>query len=284
MHVVPQPRLFQPVLWQLAWREARLLWLALGLLMAVFGVIFVWIMSNINIEGFSRFLAGAFSAFEGLSGVPFEDLATPAGKIALAFVDPVVILVMTVWGVSRGSDMVSGELDRGTYELLLAQPVRRMSVFLAKAGMAILGALGLALVLWAGLVLGVWLIGGQFADLSGWQFWPGAVNVFGLGFFLLGVSSLVSAPDRYRWRTVGIMGACYATWLLCKLIYKLGGPDAKWIGWFTPFVAFEPQHLVKHADHLRDQLVYNGSLFSLGLICYVLAALIFARRDLPAPL
>ena len=44
-------------------------------------------------------------------------------------VDPVVVLTATVWGVTRGSDAVSGQLERGTLEMILAQPVRRRALY-----------------------------------------------------------------------------------------------------------------------------------------------------------
>ncbi|MDX1962920.1 MAG: ABC transporter permease [Pirellulales bacterium] len=275
---------YHPVLWQLAWREQRLLLAALVILLLVFGCIYTWIMNKINLDGFSQLLFGAFAKFESLSGVSFEDVATPQGKIALAFVDPVVILVMTVWGISRGSDVVAGELDRGTMEMLLAQPVTRLSLFLSKAGMALIGILALALSTWVGIAAGINLVGDQFAETGSWQFWPGVLNVISLGVMFAGVSTLVSSLDRYRWRTVGIMGGFYATWLLLKIIYKMGGDGTKWIGYLTPLMAYEPQHLIKYAANFRDQLVYNGSLMALGGICFVAAAVIFCRRDLPAPL
>jgi len=277
-------RLFEPVLWQLAWREQRLLLAALSAMLFVFAIVYVWIMEMVKEDNFAKLLLGAFSAFEKISGVPFSDLATPQGKIGVLFVDPVVLLVMTVWAVSRGSDFVSGELDRGTMEMLLAQPIRRLSLFCSKMGMTVLGVLVLAIALWLGVTAGIAVIQGQFAGLNGAQFWPGVLNVFCLGFMISGVAAMVSAPDRYRWRTVGIMGSCYATWLLLKIIYKMAGEDTKWVGWFTPFVAFEPQHLIKYAGNLRDQLVYNGSLLGLGIVCYAAAATIFTKRDLPAPL
>ena len=68
--------------------------------------------------------------WQKLSGVPFAEVATHVGRVALAFVDPVVVLAATVWGVTRGSDAVSGQLERGTMEMLLAQPVRRRSRFI----------------------------------------------------------------------------------------------------------------------------------------------------------
>jgi ABC-2 type transport system permease protein len=276
--------LFQPVLWQLAWREQRVLLGSLGVLLAVFGIIYVWLISRVKLDGLSVFLMNTFKDFEALSGVPFQDVATVQGRIALGFVDPVVLLTMTTWAISRGSDLVSGELDRGTLELTLAQPLRRISFFLAKTALGLVGVVSLALCFWAGASLGIELVHKPTDNVHGGQFWPGVINIMLLGFMILGVSSAMSSWDRYRWRTVGIMGGCYATWLLLKILYRMGGDAWSWIGWLTPFRWFEPQLLIRESSDLSTQLGYNGMLLLIGLAGYIIAAVVFMKRDLPAPL
>ncbi len=276
--------LLQPVLWRLAWREQRVLQISLCVLLAVFGVIYVWLVSRIKLDGLSALLMNTFKDFESLSGVPFADVATVTGRIALGFVDPVVLLTMTTWAISRGSDLISGELDRGTMELTLAQPLRRMSFFLAKTALSLFGVVSLALCFWGGVSVGIVLNHTPADNVSGWQFWPGVINIIMLGFMILGVSSAMSSWDRYRWRTVGIMGGCYATWLLFKILFKMGGEPWSWIGWLTPFRWFEPQLLIRETNAWGMQLGYNGMLFLLGLAGYIIAAVVFTKRDLPAPL
>ena len=39
--------------------------------------------------------------------------------------EPMIYMIMTIWCVARSSDVVSGELGRGTMEILLSQPVSR---------------------------------------------------------------------------------------------------------------------------------------------------------------
>ena len=71
--------------------------------------------------------------------LPFEQLATYSGRIALAYDLPIVILCVSVWAIARGSDCVSGELGRGTMEMLLAQPVSRLQVLLTQATVTTIG-------------------------------------------------------------------------------------------------------------------------------------------------
>ncbi len=111
---------------------------------------------------------------------------TPAGRIAAEYDDPVVLLLMTVWAISRGSDAVSGELNRGTMEMLLGQPVTRLGVISVQACVTLLGAALIAMAAWLGTCVGLATVsldgsaGRQDVHSSGDQpvrarrrFWPG---------------------------------------------------------------------------------------------------------------
>jgi hypothetical protein len=99
-----------------------------------------------------------------------------------------------------------------------------------------------------------------------------------------GVSACVSAVDSYRWRTVGILCGFYVFSLLAKLVGRLSGTFA-WVGYLSVFNCYEPQRLVgPAAESWRLLATYDGVLIGLGVAAYVVGAVLFARRDLPAPL
>ena len=54
---------------------------------------------------------------------------------------------------------MAGELDRGTMELLLAQPLSRPRLILAHFGVDLVVIPLLCLSLWGGTCLGTWLVG-----------------------------------------------------------------------------------------------------------------------------
>jgi ABC-2 type transport system permease protein len=126
-------------------------------------------------------------------------------------------------------------------------------------------------------------------------FLPCILNLFALSVFIAGLATLVSSCDRYRWRTIGLVGAFYAVEMVVKAVGRLA-PNFHWLTYFSFLGPFEPQTLV--ADPRRtwsfwivqdDTLLFGGLgydtvLLGLGLGCYLLAGVIFARRDLPAPL
>ena len=210
-------------------------------------------------------------------------MATHVGRVALAFVDPVVVLTATVWGVTRGSDTVSGQLERGTLEMILAQPVRRRALYTTQAFATICGGFCLCMILYASVFTAI-----QFGPWSGkvnpLHFLPAALNVFGLMVCMSGLATCVSACDSYRWRTIGILCAFYVTSLLTKLVGRLS-ETLSWVGYLSVFNAYEPQRLVGGTwSDWQLLLQYNGILLGIGITAYVIGGYIFSRRDLPAPL
>lgn len=270
--------------WRRTWGDQRMLLLSLAGLWAVFPWLYLWLSAQIPMPAFQEVLLRAIpQEWQKLSGVPFADVATPAGRVALAFVDPVVVLAATVWGITRGSDAVSGQLERGTMEMVLAAPVRRAAVFLTQAlatsaaAAALCGVLAVAV--WGAVAAGPWA--GQVAPA---RFLPAVGNVFGLMVCMAGLAAAVSSADSQRWRTVGVMCGVYVLSILAKLVGRLSGGYG-WIGYLSILNAYEPQRLVSGGWESWSLLArYDGVLLGLGIAGYVVGTVIFSRRDLPAPL
>ena len=276
--------MWNQAIWRKTWGDQRGLVLAMVALWGVFPWLFLWLSAQIPMPAFQDVLLQAIPKdWQRLSGVPFSEVATHAGRVALAFVDPVVVLAATVWGITRGSDAVSGQLERGTMEMLLAQPVPRRAVWTTQA----LATTAAAAVLCVVLALSVW---GAVADGP----WAGKVeprrfllpvaNVFGLMVCIAGITACVSAADTYRWRTIGTLCGFYVFSLLAKLVGRMSGAFG-WVGYLSIFNAYEPQRLVGDAAESWGRLAsYDGILLGIGLAAYVIGGVIFCRRDLPAPL
>ena len=269
--------------WRQAWGDQKILLLALAALWGLFPWIYIWLQSQVPMGDFQMLLRLIPDDWQKLSGVPLADVATPAGRVALAFVDPIVILGATVWGVTRGSDVVSGPLERGTMEMVLAAPVRRTAVYATHAAATLAGGALICGVLlaaiWSAVALGPWR-----GTIDPARFAPAVANVFWLLVCMSGVAGLLSAAGSHRSRTIGIMCGFYVISLLFKLIGRLSDQLA-WMGWLSVFTAYEPQQLVTGtAESWWLVARYDAVLIGIGLAAYLVGALIFARRDLPAPL
>ncbi|NDC63193.1 MAG: ABC transporter permease [Planctomycetia bacterium] len=276
--------MWNSAIWRKTWGDQRGLLVALAALWTAFPWIYIWLSAQIQMSAFQDVLLRAIPQdWQKLSGVPFTEVATHAGRVALAFVDPVVVLGATVWGITRGSDAVSGQLERGTMEMLLAQPVRRSAVFATQAVATTAAAALLCLVLfaavWLALATGPWA--GKVDPL---RFVPASLNVLGLMICIAGVAACVSAADNHRWRTIGILGGFYVFSILAKLVGRLSS-RLSWVGYLSILNAYEPQRLVGNAAEAWRLLAgYDAILVGIGLAAYVAGCVIFARRDLPAPL
>jgi ABC-2 type transport system permease protein len=291
-----RPRLWNRALWGRAVREAAWLLCGCAMLMFAFHWLYIYLSSFVSIPAFSGLFADLPQTMQGMLGISIADAARPRGRIALAYVDPTVVLLSAVWALTRGSDAVSGPLDRGTLELVLAQPVSRTSVLLANAGVTIAGAAVIALAAWLGTCTGIatvhveekqWLsrvVVPLTARVDSRDFVPAAVNLFSLTVFAAAGTTLISACDRYRWRTLGIAGGFYILQIILKMVGNAAAPW-KWCFYVTFLGAYWPQVLALESEQAWSlSLRYNGLLLGGAAACYLAAAVVFSRRDLPAPM
>ncbi|MBI1918565.1 MAG: ABC transporter permease subunit [Planctomycetes bacterium] len=79
--------------------------------------------------------------------------------LSIGYVHPLMQTIFCIWAVGRAAGAVAGETDRGTMELLLAQPVPRHRLILAHLCVDLMTIPILCLSLWAGNCLGCWLVG-----------------------------------------------------------------------------------------------------------------------------
>lgn len=337
--VVSEAMIMRMALLRKSIHDARLLFLSSMIVIFGFCWLRVWIVTLLPMDRF-RTIVEQFREFERFVPVSFDQLFTYPGRIALTYDEFIVIMGMAIWAVARGSDSVAGELDRGTMEMVASQPVSRKRILLTQATVTTVGTMLLATASWWGLYAGIqtttvqepvaaqeslWtsilgfdpgeLLFGNQAErveretrdvpmatkVNPHDMWPAAVNYFTLGFFLAGLSTLISAVDRYRWRTIGIVAGIYVLQLVMKII-GLASDRWNWLLNFTFFSAYDPERFVSIAINqpsdtwrlvlMNEQGGWTGLgplgcdllLLGMGGAAYVVATIIFCRRDLPAPL
>jgi ABC-2 type transport system permease protein len=312
--------------------EARLLFASVGVLL--FGVCWlrVFIVTRLQTSQFATIVEQFWDEFKDFWPVSLEQLLSYTGRIAVGYNEPLVVFSVCIFAIARGSDVVSGELGRGTLEMLLAQPVSRLQVLYTQAAVTLVCLAALCGLTWAGTTAGIYTMSvkedvrppsigipglGIRIPLSlkkpekirvpmsektkASYFVAGAFNLFCLGAALAGFSSFLSSLDRYRWRTIGIVVAAFAISLLLK-IFGQAVREVAWLQYFSLFTAYEPQKFVSFAvhdpAHLWSVALYNSEsrfvelgplgynlvMLGVGGISYLLAGIVFHRRDLPAPL
>lgn len=264
-------------------REARGLALACALLLFAFAWLFVWLISQLDLGAISFFLKTLPAIFERLGEIGFGGPPTPTGMIGALFFHPVILVTIIGWSIARGSDAVSGELGRGTMEVLLAQPVSRWAILVTQALATSAGAVLLPLALWLGITTGLTTIAVDGAPQP-MRYFPAIIELMCLGFCVGGLTTLVSSFDRFRGRTIGLAAGAVLVEYIVMLIARLWPAGAK-LRYLTFFGGYEPQLLIANpagAWHLAAW--HCSALLAIGIVGYGLALWEFSKRDLPAPL
>ena len=195
-------------------------------------------------------MARALIGGEGINLQHAMDMAS------IGYVHPLVQTIFCIWAIGRASGAIAGEIDRGTMELLLAQPLPRYRLVLAHLLVDAITIPTLCLFLWTGTCLGTWIVGEikpeetkielpkdtplgvrrsrcasrrrptRHGSTSGnaWrsircEFLPGLPAAAGLMFAVGGYTMWLSAAGRFRWR---VMGWAVLITLLQFLINVLG--------------------------------------------------------------
>ena len=242
----------------------------------------------------------------------------PNDFLAVELLHPVVVILASLWAVSRAASAISGEIDRGTMELLLSQPVPRGRLVLAHLIVDALVIPAVCLSIVAGTQLGLWLVGPFEVDYSvldklppqarrfvqkgppvldvsaarqGWA----VLNLAGLVFALSGLSMAISATGRSRWRALGVAALVVVLMFVANVIGQLW-EDAAFVRPATVFFYYQPQKVWLDAIWTVDlgdawaggkplaRVNVLAVLFGVGAAGYLVAWRVFTRRDLPAPL
>jgi ABC-2 type transport system permease protein len=232
----------------------------------------------------------------------------PNDFLAVELLHPVVVILCSLWAVGRAAAAVSGELDKGTMELLLSQPVPRNRLILAhllvdllvipllgacvvagtQAGLALVGPFAVDYAVLAKLPANVRQFvkpGPPTLDVSAARQWLGVVNLCGLMFALSGLTLLLSSLGRSRWRTTAVAGLVVVGMFVANVVGQLWDA-AGWVRPATAFYYYQPQKVWLNGDWTADGTSIPGAavLVAVGAVGYLAALRAFTRRDLPAPL
>jgi ABC-type transport system involved in multi-copper enzyme maturation permease subunit len=247
----------------------------------------VWVASHIKVDAFIKFVSESLKFFQKLLPVPIEEFATPLGRIAFSYEEFGLIMLLALWAVTRGSECLAGRIGAGTMEMLLAQPIRRVTLVTSHSLVTIVGVVCVAVASWIGIGLG--LTFSEFEETPAWSdLIPGAVNFIGLGVFFAAASTFISAVVRTRTAAVGLMIGYFVVEMALMIVSRVS-ERFEWTKWLTFLTAYEPTMLTlglvrEPGAYWPIFWQYNAVLFGLGALLFVLSAAIFSHGDVPAPL
>jgi ABC-2 type transport system permease protein len=284
-------------------RDVRTAWVLVVLLLFGFQVLWARVAHRITAELLAGF-EGLGVSVDAIRGLIFQGpgqvvqaimgggdvhIERAPDLMSIAYVHPLTLTVLCVWAIGRAAGAIAGEIDRGTMELLLAQPLRRPQVIAAHLLVDALTIPTLAAGMWLGTLTG--------AALAGFLAAEGALHIDPRAFLLAlpsvvlwlfavsGLTMAVSAAGRSRNRVLGIAVLAALVQFLVNLIGQLWPPMDP-LRPLTLFYYYQPQPMILRTDWYTDAAHWLrlGVLAAAGAAGYVLALWIFRRRDLPAPL
>ena len=275
-------------LWRKAISDSWLQLVLSSLFLLLFGWLFVWMTSLLRLGAMPAFLRLLPKFVEPLLGVPIAELASTTGRLTFVYVHIITLLICVGWAIGRGSDVVAGEISRGTMDLLLSLPIRRFSVLTVSGVTTLFGAAVLAFSLWTGSWIGLKTIALPQEAAIG-RFLPGVLNLASVTFCLAGLSAMLFRGTATAARTIWLACGLFVVESLVKMIARLWQPEgsfahlASTLNYLTFLTVFRTA--ATDSDPGRSdgtaRRQYDGALLGIGLLGYVVAAMVFTCRDIP---
>ncbi len=248
-----------------------LLWWVIGL--AAYAAMIVGFYPSVNqMPDINQMLEMApkelMAAFVG----ELTDMTSPTGYLnsqIFFFLGP---LLLIIFALGQGSAALAGEEERGTLDLLLANPVSRARVVAEKLAALVTMTLILAAALWAGLALGAPLVEMEIATGRLIEATLG-ITLLALVFGVLAMA--LGALTGNRGLSVGVTSAlAVGTYLVNALSAAIKDLE--------PYRILSPFYYATGADPLANGLNWGHVAVLVGLILVFAAGAIvaFERRDL----
>ncbi len=198
------------------------------------------------------------------------DLFSPSGFLHLEFFSymPIVLGIMVV---SAASSLISKDEEEGTLELIIAQPISRISLFLSRTFALILSVMLILAITWVGFYLGANV---NDFELSNLELIRPFISLFAILMLFLSLALMLSMilPTSSSAGLVSgfLLIASFFISSLARIDENLEG-----INRFSPLKYYQGGAAVEGFDTQNLLL-----LFGLSLGFLIITALLFVKRDL----
>ncbi|MDH3592251.1 MAG: ABC transporter permease [Planctomycetota bacterium] len=256
-------------------------WLFLGTLLLLmahdFAFLFVFQFWKDNLELSDMVLSLIPGRIKEGMGIPLTDLTDPRTYKALIFMRPDLRALLLVFGITLGTDVIAGEVGRGTADVLYSHPVRRVHAIVA-------GFLACALhLVCAGLVM---LVGFKFAarvfpmgpeEPALRELAPAVLNIVVASGAIVMLAFLLGSLSRTRGRAV----AGTLLLILVPMVLDFLGVFTESIAWFArlfPEHYYRPHLILMGTGPSQTSLLLASA--TIGAAAGIAAVWFASRRDL----
>jgi ABC-2 type transport system permease protein len=257
-------------------RDSRraFLWWGLGLvgMAALMIAVYPTVRDNPDLNELVEDYPEALKAFIAFGGE--VDYVSGAGYLGSELFSFMVPLLLLIAAIGAGARATAGEEERGTLDLLLANPLSRRRLLLEKLGALAVELFLLAAVLWLALLVGVQIVD---MEVSAANLAAATASAALLALAFGTVAALVGAATGRRGAAIGMAAAAgVASYLLNSL--------ALLVEFLEPARKASPFYHYAVADPLRSGLALDHAAFLVlvALVAATLALVAFERRDLAA--
>jgi ABC-2 type transport system permease protein len=257
------------------WRTYRLRLLAVCIALVLWGAMLPIIYSQFGATFRDIFDQGVFpEAFANFGG---GDIFSLAGSVALGFIHPISLVLVSVFAVGFTTVSVAGERQRGTLEILLSRPISRRRTYFT----LLVSALAFIALAITAFLLGALASAAAFNVLGELELrnvplaWLSGFLMFG-SFATIGLAASVSF-DRLA-PAVGITIAVLLVSYFLEIIGSLW-PDAAFL---QPYSLFHYLQTKPILEGQPDPFGF-GLLAGVSLVAIAWALIVFPSRDLAAP-
>jgi ABC-2 type transport system permease protein len=255
-------------------RDTRqsLLWWSLGLvgLVAMLTSVYPSVRDNESMKKLVEQYPEALKAFIAFGGsVDYSSGAGYLGSELFSFMVPLLLLVAAI---GAGARAIAGEEERGTLDLLLANPISRRRLVLEKLGALVAELALLAVVLWCALAVGA---GAANMGIGLDKLAAATVDATLLALLFGVLALLVGCMSGRRAPAVAVPAAAAVAAYLVNALAAI-------VSWLEPVQKASPFYHYVAGDPLRHGFALGHSVLLLLAIAVVsaLAPFAFAGRDL----
>jgi ABC-2 type transport system permease protein len=200
------------------------------------------------------------------------DLGTPSGYLNMELFSFVLPLIVAGYGVAVGSAAIAGEEERGTLDLLLANPVARWRVVVEKSVALILGMVVIVVGIWAALAVTASMMA---IDLDLGHVASGLVSGALLGIVIGAVALALGAISGRRTLSLAIAMAVLVVAYVVNVMSGLVEGLEAWrpLSPVYHYVGYDPLTNGLDAGHA-------GTLVAMAVVLVAIAVVAFERRDI----
>ncbi|MBU2008622.1 MAG: ABC transporter permease [Chloroflexi bacterium] len=258
-------------------RAARWGLVAWSGLMGLYALLVFYLYPVMKEAGYEQMFEKMPESIKAMAGL--QDLPSGIGLSLEAFVAAEFLsswaAVVVIYAIFAAGGIVAREVERGTMDLILAQPLSRTRLVLSKFAVFLAGVGIIAMGSFLGFLAGMAVFDETMSlGNTALALFQGVSLVLAVGSYSLLLSCLTLDPRR----TLLLSGTITAAFYILNFV----APALKgytWAGRFSLFHYFSPEPIMRTGQPDWWGL---GIFWGLALICLALSLSVFRRRDIVA--